>query len=599
MNKKDKKYDAFSLFEELDNDLYYEIEYDTSPIPGAGKFVLKSQKIEAPVRDEVRDIFDRMRDIARGLRSLNFSSSKFYERKVQQENSRIFYEQGMFMKDFEDHYGKKITYSAYFPRYQMMGYDQLRTYFTWRTEVRNGCVEKTSLSYAFIYLYELLNHIGVENAKDGLEKLMFFWKEFRNYDNSIDKYVLKWLKDYHIYYELPWTFREFIEENNLVEHYPKLHGPVDNFELYCSVSKYDIRKSVFFSEDHMQLIKDCFAYTMSRLKEVFEAKGIDLEDTIFQPAKNMPMWEPFKGALFYPWLKQPDRRVVLSEKEIYICSQNKWTFNTALTTESGRQLAGYILKQMEAVLRKVTKYKYSITASLATVNPTVAAKLSNEGISPEKVIADAVIAFYREATKTVVKVDHAALEKIRQEALRTQEKLIVAQEEEWNFAAAMGQMNAKVVEEEKTAVVFDEDIPAQSGTKATASNLIQSGTIMQKNEQQKDALQRNIMQKDEQQKDALKNDILQSNQEKNDTLPGPWGELRFALSDTELRALTVLLNGDKSVKHFADEQGIMLEVLMDGINEKAMDFVGDSLFDDEFIIYDDYIEDVKEMVEGL
>ena len=37
----------------------------------------------------------------------------------------------------------------------------------------------------------------------------------------------------------------------------------------------------------------------------------------------------------------------------------------------------------------------------------------------------------------------------------------------------------------------------------------------------------------------------------------------------------------------------MLEVLMDGINEKAMDTIGDSLVDEEFTIYEDYLEEVK------
>ena len=40
----------------------------------------------------------------------------------------------------------------------------------------------------------------------------------------------------------------------------------------------------------------------------------------------------------------------------------------------------------------------------------------------------------------------------------------------------------------------------------------------------------------------------------------------------------------------------MLEVLVDGINEKAMDFIGDNLLDEEFVLYDDYKEQVKELI---
>ena len=49
----------------------------------------------------------------------------------------------------------------------------------------------------------------------------------------------------------------------------------------------------------------------------------------------------------------------------------------------------------------------------------------------------------------------------------------------------------------------------------------------------------------------------------------------------------------------ATAMGRALEVLMDGINEKAMDSIGDSILDDGFELYDDYREQVKEMVESL
>ncbi len=582
MSKYDKKYDAFKIFEEIqasgqdeihmfqsenmvsstdqkkemasdlpDGDMYYEIEYDSCPIPGVGKFVLKSQKIEAPIKDEIRDTFHQMRDIAREKRSFALHNSKFYDKRVQRENAQIFYEQAMFMKDFEDKYAKAVPYSAYFPCYQMMGYEQLRTYFTWRTEVRNGIVEETSLSYAFLYIYELLGNVGVANPQEGLDRLMFFWKEFRVYNQTIDKYMLKWLKDYHIYYELPQSFKEFTEEYDLGMHYPHITDAEDNFALLCSISKYDIRKSVFYTEDKVKLIQECLYFTLDRVKNIFEEKSICFDEAIFQPVKNMITWNPFKDALFYPWMEQRDRRVVFSEKEVYVCSGNKWTFNTALTTESGRKLLGYIVKQMEVTLRKITKYKYKMTANIATVDQVLLARLRYVGISLEKVITDAVVECYREATKTVVKVDDAALVKIRQEALITQEKLIVPEQEEQSLFVPVSKKDSQAVQQELSLPQPEEPsvMPIKQQGEETASLL-----------------------------DA-------------------WGELKNALSELEIKVLLMALNGEADIKGFADKNGVMLEVLLDGINEKAMDFVGDSLLDDEFAIYDDYIEQVKGMVE--
>ena len=48
----------------LSDGLFYEIEYGSCPIEGVGKFVLKPQKIEPPEKDDIRELFNSMRDIA-------------------------------------------------------------------------------------------------------------------------------------------------------------------------------------------------------------------------------------------------------------------------------------------------------------------------------------------------------------------------------------------------------------------------------------------------------------------------------------------------------------------------------------------------------
>ncbi|MBO5227686.1 MAG: TerB N-terminal domain-containing protein [Lachnospiraceae bacterium] len=535
--------------------MYYEIEYDSSPIPGAGKFVLKSEKVEAPERDEVRDLFEKMRDIARGSRGSYFNNNAFYDRRAQYENARIFYKQGMFMKDFEDDYEEVAEYDSYYPSYQMMGYKQLRTYFTWRTKVRKGIMERTSLSYAFLYMYELINNIGVDNPLDGFNKLLFFWNDYREYDETVDRYVIKWLKDYYIYYDLPGSFGEFVSANNLDEYYPDLPESEDEFELYLEISKYNIRKSVFYTEDRAELIRECFKFVLDRIKAVFAEHHADFDKTVFWPLRNMPVWTPFAGALFYPCTEQRDRQVIISAKEAYICKMDSWVYNTALATEGGKQLVGYIMKQMEVTLRECVKFKYKITASIHTVNSQAVNGLIYAGVDFDEVIATAVKEFYREATKTVVKVDFAALNRIRAEALITQEKLIVPEE-------PVGTLQIK------------EDKPAE--VTVSAENMTENEVLRKADEV-------NISQA-----------IISVTEPDDDNL---WNALWNELNNIEKEAVKLSLAGASDIKKFADSHGIMLEVLLDGINEKAMDVIGDSIMDDEFIIYDDYTDDIRKVVD--
>ena len=511
----------------LGEGMFYEIEYDACPIPGVGKFVLKPQKIEPPETDEVREQFTQMREIARTYRS-SLDYSRFFDRRVYHDNAMVFHKQGMFMQDFTDDYTDSTEFSQYFPHYQMMGYEQLRTYFTWRTEVRRGNVANISVSYAFVYIYELLGNIGVADPLDGLERLMFFWRAFREYDNSIDRYIRRWLRDYHVYYELPHSFKVFIEKNDLTDNYPRMTDESDSFELLCSVSKYDIRKSAFFKANE-KLAAACSVFVINRLKQICVDNGICFDEAIFRPTKKLAVWTPFKDALFHDWKKQPDRRLVMSESSIFICTKNKWTFSTNITSDSGNQLIGYIFKQTESALRKSVKYKYKLTANINMIIHPVIGRLKAAGLSLETVINEAVAALYREETKIAVTVDRNILSAIRQEALETQEKLIVPEEE-----TSVGANCVRPVADNAVGATIGR--PPQTRSEQTA------------------------------------------------------------FSDIELGALSAVLNGG-SLKLFADEHGIMLEVLADGINEKAMDFIGDNLLDDELELYDDYINQVKELVE--
>ena len=518
-----------------EDDLFYVIDYDAGAIEGVGKidgvgkFVLKPQKIEPPKRDRIRGLFREMRDIARDNTRFYYNGNRFFDKPARQEKALIFRIQGMFMKDFTDNYDGGAELSSYFPDYQMMSYEQLRTYFTWRTRVRGGNIADTSLSYAFLYIYELLNNIGAADPEDGFQKLIDFWKVFRAYNNAIDKYVLKWFKDYHIYYNLRQPFKEFAITNNLTPHYPEMsEDENDDFTLFCGISKYDIRQSAFFTEDRQTLIADCFRFVIARVREALLSCGFRLDGAVFGQVKKAIPWQPFRDALFHPFLKQPDRQVVLARNEIYICRQNAWTTGTTITAESGRQLVAFIMKQTESVLRNLTGYKYKLSANIDKVNHNCVAVLQSAGLPLETVVSGAVTEYYRNATKTVVNVDISALSRIRQEALQTQEKLIVPEPEHFLIKA---QTAPEAVPVRETADV--------------------------------------------------------------------WSGLKSALNETELRALSLIAKGVSGIKQFARENNLMPEILQDGINGKAMDFIGDNLIDDDSMLYEDYAEKVKGIVSSL
>lgn len=133
---------------------------------------------------------------------LNLRKLEQQARELGWTEPRLFVSQAELAADYEDDLPYNGTFMHYFPTYRAMSDVQLRGYFTWRTRVRRGDVRRASLSFAFVYLYELINGIGVVDAAGGFRELRRFCAAYRQIDDRIDRYARIWLDDYVIYHGL-------------------------------------------------------------------------------------------------------------------------------------------------------------------------------------------------------------------------------------------------------------------------------------------------------------------------------------------------------------------------------------------------------------
>lgn len=502
--------------DEPGNDTFVEIDID-APGNGQAAPTAMAQPV-IPVHDKMRDLYHTIRQSSYGIT----------------DRSGSFYKLARITRDVDDYYDNEVSFESYFPCYQLMGYSQLRTYITWRTKVRNGEIAETSVSYAFLYVYELINNIGVADPQEGLDKLVGFWLVFREYAPVLDKYLLGWIKDYHVYYPLETTFEEFVSAHNLQAYYPTvfgyLSGPEDSFELYSSISQYDIKKSVFYNEKNKQLINDCFYFVLDRLRKACEEKNKCFEDYVFDLKKKKSIWIPFDRAIFYPALRQQDRVVGISTREEYECRSERWIYKTAVLTDHGRQLVGYMIKEMEANLRVKERFKYKLSVNLNSYAAVDKERLRGLGIDFSEEIKEGVAQYYAHVSWKTVSVDDSNLAHIRKEALKTQEKLLVPEG---------GETESR--EPVNIAPIVPVMIPASDG----------------------------------------------------------WSDFKAALTQIEKEALSLILHG-QDIKSCAARMNIMPEVLIDGINDKAMDTIGDTPLeiDDTVFIYEEYKDKLMEVVEG-
>ena len=513
------------------NTEFAEIEYEV-PSGGGGRPVpsaVPAQPVGPRTVDPIRETFYAMRRLAT-------------DNPLARNDAGLFYKQAKFMEDFSDEFYGFAKFSMYYPCYQHMGYEQLRTYFTWRTNVRRGQVYPTSLSYIFIYIYELLSQIGVNHPADGLDKLLAVWNACREKEPSLDIYLPPWIKDYHIYYELPHGFADFVNAHGLRPLYPPEQflfdtSAEDALAAWNGLSSYDVTKSKFYTAGNDALMARCFSVVLRAVGDLCAGHKIRLEDLFIYGLSRGTPWYPFHRALFAHETRQGDRQVTMPGRELYRCEANRWTASIPIYYAGRRDLAGYIIKKTEACLRRAVKYRFNITAGSATAGQ-VFQTMTSRGISPaalDGVIEKTVADFHRNATRTVVTVDHDNLARIRREARGTQDKLMVPEDD-----SPVQPVTAPV--EYSTASFPPPSEPASDG----------------------------------------------------------WAALKDALNATERAALSMALRGETGpqIKTFADEHGVMLEVLADNINDKAADFVGDNIvsLNETITIYDDYREQIAEIV---
>ncbi len=599
---------------------FYELDYEQGPIPGVGRYVRSPQPLETPGPDPVRERFLQMRDIARQYRMPYIPAQRFFDRAVQRENARIFYRQAQFMADFTDDWAGYADFSAYFPNYQMLGYRQLRTYFTWRTRVRAGRVEKTGLSYAFLYLYELLHCIGAPDPAGGLEQLYAFWQAYRPLDPAVDKYVLRWLKDFHIYYPLGRSFEDFAREKGLLERYPELARDDEGFGFYAKLSTYDLKKSRFCTPETQQLLETCVLAVLDGLDAALEQAGLDLDEALYVPTKKTARWTPFKGALFCPWLHQPDRTVVLSRREVYLCREDVWSFSTALATRRGKTLVSFVMKRTEAAVRRAAGYRFALHAEESILDPELRRALSRLGIAPGALVDRLAAEAYRQATRVEVRVDEAALSRIRVDADATQQALTVEEALPGPISepplertpdlhglgrspAAAPQNGSPTGLEPAPSAPLDfleSGAPAQTpdlhGPGPSPAAAPQNGAPTGLEPAPSAPLAVWDRGAPAQAPDLHELGPSPAAAPANAAETDPWQALYASLDPLERGALARAAGGEP-VDRFAAENGLLPEVLAEGINEKALDRVGDSLLDEDLVLYEDYEAQVKEMFE--
>ena len=344
-----------------------------------------------------------------------------------QSRAELFLKQARLMVNYEDDYVYKGVVNQYFPTYDSLSNAQLRGYFTWRTAVRQGRVEKRGMSYASLYVYELLHLIGCRDAQDGYEKLHSFCEAYRALDPQIGHYIVHWEDEFVIYYGLDpklitWrgtalSYREQDDAICTVLHHTE-HTTEETMAAVCFLSSYRLERSKLYRA-HTAEMNAVVLRVLDRAAEYYEKhRQISFFDDLIAVEQTAPV-RLFSSAVFQPPKEEPDRVYEVHPLRRYECVSGYWTLHSYERPERAAQRLGVFLRGVDAGLRA----HFGITA----IQPPKLKKWQ------EKIIDEEITAFLAEqraAEARRVRLDFSQLARIRADADVTQERLIVEEEEE-------------------------------------------------------------------------------------------------------------------------------------------------------------------------
>lgn len=207
--------------------VYQEQELNFKNWKRSSNILRKEEKSTEEINLNFEDTQLVPKEIKKMIESYQYSLPGFIRRE------KNFYLQGKLMASYEDDYEGRQSFLRYYPTYHDLTVGQARTYFTWRTKIRQNIYEKISDSYAYIYLYELLNGIGIKDPEEGLDKLINFNKNYaQRFSPEIGAYLERWIRDYIVFYNINKANNTFfVKEQDNDKKYERLLYP-DQFSSH-------------------------------------------------------------------------------------------------------------------------------------------------------------------------------------------------------------------------------------------------------------------------------------------------------------------------------------------------------------------------------
>lgn len=436
------------------------IEYDKKNDTGSKAY----EPVVFKTREQIKLEYYARRGLPPVLSSSALIARQAYIKPPIQQNSpgrKSFIEQALEYADKSHEKTEHIPFMCYWPSYEYMSQAQLNWYFYMRDCIRRSEYIDTDLSYLFVYIYELINKVGVQSPEDGLDKLIDLWVKYRDRYSKLDRYLTEWVGDYISFYKC--DAEKAIERlkneglfllmptDMLADYYFSNDLPLP-IELISRFSDYKIYESEFIKGEHGILFTDHLASLINEIRLIMnQAKPGSFEKRDRLPeAAQQGKRIPFQRAVFH----NPENKRI----DTYLPYEQHRPFRIFITA---------IIKEFENQLRILTKYRGRLRPdSLPADIKELCKKYAHnafKGLQPEK--------------KVEITIDRSKLLTLMQDSDEVRKRLIEGNDEYEEFNNPAGNISSADSYTPAAGTLADSRISASDNTIADFSTPANNSTF--------------------------------------------------------------------------------------------------------------------------
>jgi hypothetical protein len=470
-----------------------------------------------------------------------------------------------------------IPFMSYWPTYGVMNEPQRKWYMYWRTEVRQGRFPDTDLSYLFVHIYELINGIGWQEPQEGYDQLKQLWMNYRERLPQLDVYMQEWIIDYGLVHELNMSISEMVELSSGylppeildMELKRLLNGNVSDISLKLlqRYYDYDITLSKFYRDGGKQILEQYIPRVMA------------LVDTYLLRTRKAGILDQF----------QLNRERTM-ERTLF----RKAVYDDSIYGKSVRM--SYVPIGEHADFVQFVTRVFRCTENKCRELLGFRGRLRGKTLEPE--LADVIeryldkvfaIEQMPEVEQPIVRIDTEKLASLQQESEYVRRALMI---EEEHVTEDSDTNDATDVSNRSDGLETLAEIEQNTGSRGPSA--IQNSVDRAEGE---DAKQSNQLEADvektinsdrRQGSGDLEPLTLQWEETVSANLDEEWIVFSEQLSPSHVRTIHALLgdNPDTELMQVAEQYGTMPALLLDEINDIAMDTIGDLLIEGDRLVSD-------------